>query len=634
MVLVRGAHLGWMTAMETNGLAASCRPRLLDALEKYWGYDAFLPLQESAMEAVLDGRDSVVVLPTGGGKSLCYQAPAVCLNGLAVVVSPLISLMKDQVDALRQCGVRAACLHSMLGGAERLAIFEDLRADRLQLLYISPERLLQTRILELLGNRRVTLVAVDEAHCISAWGHDFRPEYRQLRVLKEAFPQVAVHAYTATATEPVRADIAQQLGLVRPAVLVGSFDRPNLIFRVQRRRNIMDQIRQVLERHQGESGIIYCITRREVEKTAAALVEQGYRARPYHAGMSDEDRHRHQDEFNRDQIDTIVATVAFGMGIDKSNVRYVIHAGMPKSLEHYQQESGRAGRDGLEAECILFHSGQDYLTWQRLIDGPESAAGDGAKKSLAAIANYCVSVVCRHRTLSAHFDQHLAGDQCDACDVCLGEIDQVDDPLTVGQKVVSCVVRLEQRFGGDYTAMVLAGSRDQRILANGHDRLSTWGILQDAGKRAIRDWVEQLVGQGYLHKVGEYNVLGVTPDGWRLLRGERTPRLTQPVESKRARQAAGADSWQGVDRGLFEALRQLRRDRAEALGAPAYVVFGDAALRDMARRRPSSGAAFRLVKGVGQKKLEEYGAAFVARINEYCRAHDLAVDVEPDTARV
>lgn len=603
-----------------------------DVLRQYWGYDSFLPLQEEAMNCVLHGQDSVVVLPTGGGKSLCFQAPAMCLPGLAIVVSPLISLMKDQVDSLRNCGVPAACSNSTQSAAERRRVGDDIRAGRLRLLYLAPERLLTEGTLEFLQSAQVSLVAIDEAHCISSWGHDFRPEYRGLRVLRETFPRVGIHAYTATASQAVRRDIAEQLQLRDPEILVGSFDRPNLIYKVQRRHDRLRQIREVLERHRGESGIIYCITRKDVDQTTAALTELGYHALPYHAGLSDDQRHRNQDAFIEDEADTIVATVAFGMGIDKPNVRYVIHAGMPKSLESYQQESGRAGRDGLEAECCLFFSGGDYGVWKSIIEESEPAARQGALKSLSAMLNFCSGVQCRHRAIVEYFGQQLQAANCGACDVCLGQLDLVDDPLTLGQKIMSCVMRLQQRFGADYTAKVLSGSKDQRILQFGHDRLSTWGLLADENLRTIRDWIEQLASQEFLVKVGEYNQLQVTPVGWRLLRGEITPRLLRPARpAKGVKAAAPEDSWEGVDRGLFDELRRLRHERAAAQNLPAYIVFGDASLRDMARRRPSTLDGFRQVKGVGEKKLADYGQAFIERIVAYCRANELPLDVPPPT---
>ena len=588
---------------------------LLNALKSHWGYDSFLPLQQDAMECVLSDRDSVVVLPTGGGKSLCFQAPAVIRDGLALVVSPLISLMKDQVDGLVAAGVPAACLNSGLEPREHRQVYESIRAGSLKLLYVAPERLVQPGMLESLAEANISLVAIDEAHCISQWGHDFRPEYRQLKLLRAKLPDVAVHAYTATATPTVRDDIVRELELTSPSVLVGSFDRPNLTYKVISRQNAIDQLAQILGRHANESGIIYCLSRREVEETSEKLNRKGFRTRPYHAGMTDEDRRSNQDAFISDRVETIVATIAFGMGIDKSNVRYVVHAAMPKSLEGYQQETGRAGRDGLEAECCLLYSGGDFGRWRAILDGPESEMTEGGWQSLQAMQDFATGVMCRHRALVEYFGQELDGDDCGACDVCLGELDLVDDPLVVGQKILSGVIRQGQRFGADYTVKVLRGSTEQRVIENGHDALSTHGLLESHEARAVRGWVEQLVSQGFLAKTGDYNVLMVTESGRRLLAGEVTPRLLKPARrssSKKSR--AHADSWEGVDRDLFERLRALRRELAEERSVPAYLVFGDASLRDMARRRPATPEEFLEVHGVGAKKAADYGEVFLAAI--------------------
>lgn len=589
--------------------------QLRDVLKTHWGYDGFLPLQQEAMQCVLEDRDSVVVLPTGGGKSLCFQAPAVVRSGVGLVVSPLISLMKDQVDGLNAAGVPAACLNSSMGPDARRRVFEDLEVGNLKLLYIAPERLVQPGMLDTLAASNVSLVAIDEAHCISQWGHDFRPEYRQLKLLKKRLPGIAIHAYTATATAQVREDMIEELELSEPEVLVGSFDRPNLSYKIMLRDGGTDQMATIMDRHRDESGIIYCISRRDVEKTSEQLNQRGYQTRPYHAGMSDEERRDNQDAFIGERVDTIVATVAFGMGIDKSNVRYVIHAAMPKSLEGYQQETGRAGRDGLEAECCLLYTGGDYGRWRAILDGSDSEPTEGAWQSLQAIQDYAGSVVCRHAALVEYFGQSLDSDNCGACDVCLGELDQVEDPLVIGQKILSSVVRQEQRFGADYTVKVLRGSSEQRILDNRHDQLSTYGLLADADVRAVRGWVEQLVAQGFLAKVGEYNVLTVTESGRQLLTGEVTPRLLKPSRAARAgKSRAHDDSWEGVDRELFERLRELRRELADEKSVPAYVVFGDASLRDMARQRPGTPAEFLEVHGVGQKKAADYGEVFLAAI--------------------
>ena len=601
------------------------------AIQSLWGYDSFRPLQQEAIESVLAGRDSVVVLPTGGGKSLCFQAPACCLDGLTVVVSPLISLMKDQVDALRTNGIAAAFFNSSLTTSERNDVIESIRSDALKLLYLAPESLLTENVLSLLSSVPLSMFAIDEAHCISSWGHDFRPEYRGLRTLKQRFPEVAVHAYTATATQRVRQDIAEQLALEQPEILVGSFDRPNLNYRVQRKSGAMQQMLEVVERHPGESGIVYCISRKEVEKTAAKLKDLGHSAAPYHAGLSDKDRVRHQDAFLEERIDIIVATVAFGMGIDKSNVRYVIHIGMPKSLEAYQQESGRAGRDGLEAECCMFYGGGDFSVWKRLLSNDDEL-NPPALDALQRISNFCNSTACRHKSLVEHFGQAYERENCGACDYCLDELDQVDDPLIVAQKILSCIIRLDQMYGADYTAQVLIGSTDGRILEKRHDRLSTYGLLEQHTKRTVRDWIEQLISQQCAEKVGEYNQLHVTELGWQVLRGDHTPTLLKPAtkatsKKTKSTRAEDPDAWEGVDRELFDSLRNLRREIATEQGVPAYIVFGDATLRDLARMRPSNEAGFLEANGVGHKKCQDYGQRFLEHITAYCTQHGIDSDI-------
>jgi ATP-dependent DNA helicase RecQ len=411
-------------------------------------------------------------------------------------------------------------------------------------------------------------------------------------------------------------------------MLVGSFDRPNLVYKVQPRNNIIKQVCSVIDRHKEESGIIYCIRRKDVDGMCAQLESKGYSVAPYHAGMEDADRKENQDLFISEKVDTIVATIAFGMGIDKSNVRYVIHTGMPKSLEHYQQESGRAGRDGLEAECSLFYSGGDYGTWKSLMRDMPSEAQKIAMIKLSNMYSYCNGGVCRHKAILRYFGQDLNNDGCNACDMCLGEFEYIDDALIISQKILSCILRLEERFGGSYVASVLTGSRDKRIMENNHDMLSTYGLLDDYSKHTVHDWIEQLTGQDYIAKFGEYNVLRVTKKGRILLKGEEAPRLLKPTIRKAKVAKVATDSWEGVDKGLFEVLRKLRAKIAGKRGIPAYIVFGDGALRDMARKKPASLETFLDVKGVGEKKYKQYGETFIAAIKDYSVEHSLDMDVK------
>jgi len=599
-------------------------PPLEQALARYWGYTAFRPLQHEAMTAVLDGRDSLVVLPTGGGKSLCFQAPAVVRPGLAVIVSPLISLMKDQVDTLVGNGVPAGLYNSSLTPGEKGAVIAGLRDGRYRLLYVSPERLVgdgSERFLALLASCGVSFVAVDEAHCISQWGHDFRPEYRQLARLRELLPGISLHAFTATATARVRRDITSQLGLRDPLELVGAFDRPNLLYRVLPRAALKRQLLDVLARHRGEAGIIYCISRREVDALAAWLTAEGIPALPYHAGLGEADRSRHQDAFLSERVDVIVATVAFGMGIDRSNVRFVVHAGAPRSIEHYQQESGRAGRDGLEAECLLIYSAADFMKWRVMLEG-NGELTDAARTLLRQMEQYAASVGCRHRHLAEYFGDRYGTDGCGACDYCLGELETAAGPIVLARQILSCVARVGQRFGAVHVASVLRGHASEQVVARGHDKLSTFGLLPHASVAEVRGYIQQLTACGLLRMTDDaYSVLMLTPKGLELLKDEEScPGLAlvrqRPLrkDAARVRSRVETESWQDVDRDLFEKLRALRLETARQRGVPPYVIFHDATLREMARLRPTSIDALLSVKGVGARKADDLGEIFLSAI--------------------
>lgn len=602
-------------------------------LKKHWGYESFLPLQEEAIAAVLTKRDSLVVLPTGGGKSLCYQLPALCMEGVAIVVSPLISLMKDQVDSLREIDIVAGALNSTTDPDETRGIYRDVREGKLKILYLAPERLLSPSTLEWLTQQDISMIAIDEAHCISSWGHDFRPEYRALAQIRSRFPDVALHGFTATATEQVRTDIAAQLKLIEPEILVGNFHRPNLVYHVERRIGGIEPIVKVMTRFRDQSGIIYAITRDKVEQISASLNDRGFRTRPYHAGLPEATRTKNQESLINDEIEAIVATVAFGMGIDKSNVRYVIHAEMPKSLEGYQQESGRAGRDGLESECWLFYSGGDAFTWQRILEKSGDSSREQGLRSIKQMSDYCCSVTCRHRQLVEHFGQEWRA-ECQACDVCLGKLKVAPDALVISQKILSCVLRCKQSFGAEHISKVLTGSDDPKVHKYGHEKLSTWGLLKDFSKSQVRNWIDQLQGQGYLENTGgEYPVLTVSPSARPVLKGEQTPVLSLAVAAPAGKTSKRlADDFEGVDRGLFEELRILRRQLAMQAVVPAFIIFSDATLCDLARRRPVTLGEMLKVSGVGQRKCEAYGETVTHLIARYCSEHKLSTNVSAPPA--
>ncbi len=593
--------------------------QITDVLSRWWGFDRLRPLQADAIRAALAGRDSLVVMPTGGGKSLCYQLPPLVSESTDVVISPLVALMKDQVDALEAIGYPAAAIHGGMSPEERAAVRDRLAAGELRLLFTAPERLVNSGLIDLLARVGVKRFAVDEAHCISQWGHDFRPEYRQMAVLRDHFPTASIHAFTATATPRVRDDIARQLNLRDPALLVGTFDRPNLVYRVVPRTDRVAQTLTILGRHRGEASIVYCISRKETEQLAARLAAEGLLARPYHAGLDAKERHRTQEAFARETIDVVVATVAFGMGIDRSDVRLVLHTSLPKSLEAYQQETGRAGRDGLAAECLLLYSSADVFSWESLVrksaaesdlDPDEQARLIASQaEHLHAMRRYAQAARCRHAALSEYFGQSYSAPSCGACDVCLGETENLPDATVVAQKILSCVARVQERFGVRHVCEVLRGANTDAVRRFGHERLSTFGLLAALDQRAAENLVHQLLDQELLGRTGgDRPVVTLNDRSWEVLRGGREVVLLEPRTRKAKASQADTDDWRGVDRDLFERLRKWRRQIAEARGKPAWTILDDKALRAIAREKPDSPAALLRCKGIGEKRLADFGS--------------------------
>ncbi|TVM00145.1 MAG: DNA helicase RecQ [Candidatus Brocadia sp. WS118] len=592
-----------------------------DVLQKYFGYTSFYPLQEDIIKEVIEQRDVFVLMPTGSGKSLCYQLPALLFDGVTIVISPLIALMKDQVDGLLANGIPATFINSSLSYAEIDARRQKLLENELKILYVAPERLLMPEFLEFLQGLKVCLFAIDESHCISEWGHDFRPEYRQLKVLKEKFPHVPVMALTATATQVVQDDIIRQLNLSYNKIFKASFNRKNLYYQIRPKHDPFHQILQYLKDRRTDSGIIYCQSRKTVETLASGLQSKGYRALPYHAGLTAEVRTDHQERFIRDDVEIIVATIAFGMGIDKPSVRYVIHYDLPKSIEGYYQETGRAGRDGLPSDCILFFSYADKFKIEHFIQQKEDEHEKQiAYKQLRELITYCESNVCRRRLLLAYFGEQFEEPNCGDCDVCLEPKERFDGTIAA-QKILSCVYRTGERFGINYIVDVLLGARNQKVLQNRHDTLKTYGVGKEYAKVQWQSFIRELIQLGYVRLDGdEYPILKLHEKSRPVLVGEEKVFLIKPEERLPVQKAEVSEVY---DQTLFDRLRALRKTLADQEGVPPYIIFHDTSLKEMTAYYPQSLLDLRKISGIGDRKLMKYGKIFLEEIVNYCEQNNI-----------
>ena len=600
----------------------------LEILNTTFGYDDFWPFQSEIIKSILDRQDTLAIMPTGGGKSLCYQLPALMFEGLTVVVSPLISLMQDQVSQLHEWGIPAVFLNSTLAYGQYVQTTQRIRRGEVKLLYVAPETLLRPETMLLLEQSGVACLAIDEAHCISSWGHDFRPVYRQLIDVRRRLPQAVCFALTATATPRVRQDIKAQLAIADAGQFVASFDRPNLFLEVQPKRNAYGQLLAFLEQRREQSGIIYCATRRKVDELSASLSAGGWPVLPYHAGLDSGVRRRNQRRFSHDDVPIMVATVAFGMGIDKSNVRFVVHYDLPKDLESYYQEIGRSGRDSLRADCLLLFNYSDTSTINHFIEVKEDEVERrAASLRLQAMVDYAQSSSCRRQALLPYFGQRYTAESCDMCDNCLtGEQEELVDLTVPAQMFLSCVKRTREMFGAGHVIKVLRGSREKKVLKFGHDRLSTYGIGGDYSAKQWSAMAQQFVQQGLLNRDLDHGSLKLTDKGRAVFKDQEVLGVAPEAEPRIIRDRPEEPDY---DQGLFDLLRDKRKELAGAAGLPPYIIFSDRSLADMAAYFPHSAASFFTMYGVGRRKVEKYGDHFLPLIRDYCRENDLAERPKP-----
>jgi len=594
-------------------------------LKSVFGYDKFRPLQAEIIGNILDRQDVLVVMPTGGGKSLCYQIPALVFDGLTVVISPLISLMKDQVEQLMQLGVSATVLNSSLSAVDYRQNVELVRSKAAKLLYLAPEALLKSNMLELLSSVKVECLAIDEAHCISQWGHDFRPEYRQLIKARSNFPKAACVALTATATPRVREDIKTSLQMDSDREYLASFNRENLFIQIVPKDNPLKQTLQFIQKFEYQSGIIYCHSRKQVETLYEVLSENGFSAKPYHAGLTDIERNRNQEAFIRDDVQIIVATIAFGMGIDKPNVRFVLHYDLPKNIESYYQEIGRAGRDGLNSHCLLLFSYADVQKIKYFIDQKDPAEKRVANIHLGALLRFAESEVCRRIPLLNYFGEDYTIEKCSTCDNCLAEDKELVDLTIPAQKFLSCVKRTGEKFGSGHLIDVLRESKAKKVLQFGHDKLSTYGIGADYSKKQWQQLARQFLHKGLMVQDMEFGSLKLTDKGWDVLKGrcEVWGQLAQERTVEKLVEESQRSDDLNFNQQLFEILRKERKELADSSGVPPYIIFSDKTLVEMATYFPQSRDNLLDIHGVGAVKCDRFGATFLDIIDRFCRENDI-----------